>query len=1378
MSESLDNLRQLLERGAYAEALVAAEALQKTMPDQFEALQLCGVVYALNEQFEKALLLLNRAIEQDDSHTAVFKNRGNVQQALGHYEQALSDYQQAFVLEPSSQELQKNLTGLLRKRFPVDQQISDLLPLCQNYPDQFELQFTLGLAQADAEYFEDARETFSRAISLNPAAASAHNALGNVLKGLEDLDGAIRSYRQALKLSPDFAFARNNLGVVLQLAGRREEAITCFKRAVELNPKLVESLNNLGNLLQEDGKLEEAIAIYRQAVEVNPEYADGYYNLGNALRKRGYTDEAEANFRQSLKLNPDNPSVLNNLAVILKGNGCIDEAITHFGRSLELNPAHCAAHSNYLFAHYYHPKKTAEQIRDQHRHWQQQQTASITPAQLPISGKLERPLRVGILSGQFRRHPVLWLCLPALENLSREGFQLAAYSWSDKQDSLTRRLQQRCDMWREVGELSDEAAAQQIRDDQIDILIDMSGHSEGRLLICAHRAAPVQVQWGGLFGSSGLDEMDWLLADPVQVPEGEEQWYSEQICRLPHGYVNYLPPDFEVEVNPLPALQNGYVTFGCFNNPAKVNATVVARWSRILMALPDSRMLFKGRAYASKTTQRNIRQWFADNGVSATRLIFEGYSPHDQLLARYNAVDIALDTWPYTGGLTTLEALWMGVPTLTVPGPTFAGRHAASHLSNVGLADWVGKDDQDAIEKACGWANNLAQLAQLRTQLREQLLASPLCDRQRFNKHFEAALQGMWNLSAQQQGKPGAVVDAFNSLQHAADGEPDNADLQYKLANALKRQGNLQGAEAAYRKVVELQPDHERAWFNLGNSLGDRGCNSEAMKAYAQALNAKADFSAAYNNLGNLQLKVGQRKEALESYVKAVKYAPDSAQSHNNLAVLLDSQGASAEAWRHYDKAIELKPDFAEAYNNLGTSLSGCGEHERAIQSFRKALSIESGYSSAHSNLLFSLYYHPATTAEQLWQEHQQWQQQQAGHISPAALTPPQSGERPLRIGLASGQFRRHPVMWLTLPALEALDRDKVELFVYSWTGRGDDLSQRLKSLCRSWVDIDLLDDEQAAQRIREDQIDILIDLSGHSEGRPLIYAHRAAPVQVQWGGMYCTSGLKEMDWLLTDSVQVPPGQERWYSERIFRLPHGYVSYLPPTDDVPVGSLPRYRNGYLTFGCFNNPSKVNSEMIAVWAQVLQAVPESRLLLKGKAYTNPDVRKRILDCFAANGIDEARLVLEGFSPNVELLNSYNKIDIALDPWPYTGGLTTLEALWMGVPTITLPGPAYAGRHAASHLTSVGLADWIADDKADYVEKARHWSQHLAQLQALRNGLRPRLLAADICNGDRFARNLERVFDYMWRDCLQRHRANPSAASGITKSEQQEELCEKS
>jgi predicted O-linked N-acetylglucosamine transferase (SPINDLY family) len=426
--------------------------------------------------------------------------------------------------------------------------------------------------------------------------------------------------------------------------------------------------------------------------------------------------------------------------------GQVEEALQCFRRVLELKPDHHEVHSNLLFTLNLLTDRSPAEMLQQARAFGDRVAAGATPYQQWQSARQpDKLLRVGLVSGDLRNHPVGFFLEGILSAFDTRQLELVAYASHHPVDDLTDRLKPRFSEWRMVTGMTDESLARLIHDDGIDILIDLAGQTGfNRLPMFAWKPAPVQMSWLGYFATTGVPGMDYFLADPQVAPMDEAAHFSETVWRLPEIYYCFTPPELPLVVAPLPAASNGHVTFGCFNKLAKMNDGVVQTWSRVLNALPAAKLMLKAKELGDAAQRASVLQRYARHGIAPERLILEGNSPRAEYLAAYHQVDIALDPFPFPGGTTTVEGLWMGVPALTLKGDRFIGHQGETILHNAGLADWIAQDTDAYVAKAVAFAGDLAALSSLRANLRGQLLASPVCDAPRFARHFEAALRGMW----------------------------------------------------------------------------------------------------------------------------------------------------------------------------------------------------------------------------------------------------------------------------------------------------------------------------------------------------------------------------------------------------------------------------------------------------------------------------------------------------------------------------------------------------------------------------------------------------------------------------------------------------------
>ena len=577
-------------------------------------------------------------------------------------------------------------------------------------PDLAELQNDLGNALAAADRIEEAEAALRKALSLNPNLAVIHNNLGNVLKRVGNPAAAISAYRNALELEPTYAEAENNLAITLQTMGDIAAALDHYKRAIELSPEFAAAHTHLGTALAAEGRLEEALAEHRQAIDLAPELADAHNNLGIVLKDRGALTEAAAAYRQALGLKPGDASIHSNLLLCLCGDPVQDEAS--------------------LFR--------------EHRRWAEQHEGPSANVIADFDGIIadpDRRLRVGCLSPDFYNHSVAYFVEGVLANHDRRHFQVTCYSDAATDDDMTARLRSSADAWRQTAAMSDAGLAARIRADRIDILFDLAGHtSDNRLSLFAQRVAPVQVTWIGYPATTGLSQMDYRLTDQRADPAGEsDRCHSEELLRLPDSFLCYRPPpDCPAVAMDRPA---GPVTFGSFNNLSKVTPAVIALWSRLLEAVPSSRLFLKARQLADAAVREELAGAFDRLGIAAERLQCHAWiQSRVDHLRLYSEVDIALDTFPYCGATTTCEALWMGVPVITLAGARHAGRVGVSLLSAAGLPNWIASGEDEYITIAASLVDDRPP----RKELRQQFAESALANAPRFTATYERVLRDVW----------------------------------------------------------------------------------------------------------------------------------------------------------------------------------------------------------------------------------------------------------------------------------------------------------------------------------------------------------------------------------------------------------------------------------------------------------------------------------------------------------------------------------------------------------------------------------------------------------------------------------------------------------
>lgn len=608
-------------------------------------------------------------------------------------------------------------------------------------PDNADAYVNLGFVQKEQQQYEQAENALKQAILLNPASVDGHYLLGIAAQQQGKLNIAIESYQNVLALQPDFEVVYGDLCHTLFQSGKIDAAITIIKKALALNSQNPQFHFYQGNLFYHEGKLDQALGSYQRTLQLQPKFLHAYTNMGKLLLQMGDNAGALRAYEKALTIDP---SPIYEEMLAGTPDACDAETLEIESCRLFVN----AYYSNVSpDAYISMAKKYGQKLSSQAEPFTQW---SVKPAGWGLG-----PLRVGIVSGDFNNHPVAFFLAGSIAHIDPDLIELIAYPSSSRVDKITAGLKPNFAEWSPIDGLSDAAAANKIHADGIHILVDLAGHtSHHRLSVFARKPAPIQVTWLGYLASTGVPGIDYLLADPVSAPESIHDLFSESIWHLPET-VNCLAcpqPNPKLNIKPTPALNNGYITFGSFQNLSKINDNVLKLWARILRAVPNARLRLQIKLMTADEERAFLMQRLSNAGISCEKVMVQGAIHFkEDYLATHNEVDIVLDTFPCPGITTTCEALWMGVPTVTLAGNTLLSRQGASLLSCAGLTDWIASTEKEYIELAVLHASDIQRLSRLRATLRTKVQASPLFDAPRFSIHLQNAFLNMWQLKA---GKP------------------------------------------------------------------------------------------------------------------------------------------------------------------------------------------------------------------------------------------------------------------------------------------------------------------------------------------------------------------------------------------------------------------------------------------------------------------------------------------------------------------------------------------------------------------------------------------------------------------------------------------------
>ncbi len=595
----------------------------------------------------------------------------------------------------------------------------------------------------------------------------------------------------------------------------------------------------------------------------------------------------------------------------------------------------------------------------------------------------------------------------------------------------------------------------------------------------------------------------------------------------------------------------------------------------------------------------------------------------------------------------------------------------------------------------------------------------------------------------------GQFREAITHYQDCLKGQPRHSSAYFNMGLALISLGEHPAAAECFRQTIAIEPNHADAHNRLGDLMLRTGNINDGIEQFRKYVALKPNDARGYNNLGLAITNAGRPAEAIELLKKALELNLDYPDANNTLALAYEALGKKDEAERHYREAVRLNPQFADAWSNLGTNLTEQGRAEEAIEALRTSLEIRPLAPPIHGNLLLTLNYSSRLTPEQVLAEHKQFAERFVKAVPVAPLPADPDPNRRLRIGYISSDFRNHTVAGFIETILTNHNREQFHVSAYANVPRPDDVTAKLQKLADRWRFINGQTDEQIANQIQADTIDLIIDLSGHTAGnRLLALARRPAPVQLTLFGYPNTTGLAAMDYRITDPVSDPPGlTEHLYTEQLLRLDGLAWAYAPPTDAPPVTPLPSLSSPHFTFGCLNNAAKISDLCLETWAKLITSIPDSRLvLLAGQSQSGAE---RLRTRFVEAGVRHDQLELLARLPRSEYFEAYSRCDLALDPFPYNGGVTTGDALWMGVPVLALAGKSYVSRQGVSVLTHVGIPEYIAETTDQLIELGKIWAANRDVLAEIRSGLRSQV-AKTIGDGKAYVTRLEAGLRSAWRE----------------------------
>ena len=1012
-----------------------------------------------------------------------------------------------------------------------------------------------------------------------------------------------------------------------------------------------------------------------------------------------------------------------------------------------------------------------------------------------------------------------------LEKLDRQQFSVHCFYTSKIDDLVTESARSMADSFLQsddIGELVSDIYGQ---DFDVLIYPGIGMDSVTLKLAALRLAPVQCASWGHPVTTGMPTMDYFISSDLMEPPDGDGHYSEKLVkLRNLSVWFEPVEPNMDNSSKPsMPVFEKHDVVFLCCQNLLKYLPQYDFVFPAIVDEVRNARFVFIATQISELSEKfiKRLGQAFQNRGLNANNHVAFVPPLDSPDFAALNArADIFLDSIEWSGCNTVLESLPFNKPMVTFPSEFMRGRHTYAILKMMGIEEMIASNVEEYISIAVRLANDRPwrdEMSSKISQNKHKIYRDSACiaDLEKFlvnvsgrNPDKVTQLHSMpdadlgdseaWfnrGISYMEEGQycnaencfrrsdllapdlpetitnlghamemQGRTDDAAAAYHRAVSLKPDFFEVHLSLGNLHYSLGRIGEAEAAYRQTISINPEYDKVYCNLGILLYDLGRLAEAEEAYQQAITRNPEHGKALYNLGILLNRLGRFDEARIVYCQAITITPYNAELHRNLGDTLINLGRLDEAVIAYRQSITIKPEYAEAFNSLGIANGLFCHLDEAERAFRQAIAIKPDFAMAHSNLLLTLQYIGSYTQEETFFEALKFGENFERSLKgiQSRLNNIREPEKRLKVGIVSGNLCDHPVGFFLEAVIQSLDQESIALYAYANQSENDWLGKRLMAYFEEWLFVKEMSDEELAFRISTDGIDILIDLAGHTAGsRLLTFIYKPAPIQVTWLGYPNTTGLHSIDYILADPVTIPPNEDRFYTEKIWRLPDSYICFTPPDLALEVNSLPALENGFITFGYFNNPVKITDEAIACWAEILRTVADSVFLMKIRQ--SLDHAAPLCDIFRhrflKHGIDPARLCFEGaMGSRHDLVASYQRVDIALDPFPYNGTTTTCEAAWMGVPTLTLKMPrgiySYNGELI---MKSVGLADLVADSVGGYIKNAQRIIQDIPQLAQIRSGLRDQLLNSPLCNAPIFAKNLQLALRKMWlKWCLQNHR----------------------
>ena len=919
-------------------------------------------------------------------------------------------------------------------------------------------------------------------------------------------------------------------------------------------------------------------------------------------------------------------------------------------------------------------------------------------------------IRIGYISPDIRRHVVAFFSYAFYKCYDKTKFEVYCYP-KCAEDRASQEFKENVDHWTNILHKTPAQAAEIIKNDEIDILVDLSGHTANNVLqVMAYKAAPIQISAIGWFNSTGLKTIDYFLADKFTDPEGlNDKFFSEKILRLQHSHFCYMWHDAPILTGPPPCTKNGYITFVSFNNFAKVTNETLRAWSKIINAVPNSRLFVKGKAFRTEYGINDAKERMKAVGLPLDRIIIE--ANEQDYLKKYALTDIALDTFPYPGGGTTCDAMYMGVPVITLIGERHNGRFGYSLLHNMGLDELCAETEEEYIQKAIDLANNWDKIRDYHLTLRRRMRQSPIMNDIIYMAEVESAYEKIYNSwingeelpDFPQDPAPLTKDDANSYYQRALkyiENEPnfDKCRIQDKVK--IKR--------AAYwlERSTEYWNDHE-------DNADDRHL-AELYILLAKSRQCLNDYANAYNWI----LKADKFIQNVIDYEETIDTDKNLVKRYYVLrAELADINNQSNDAVESYDHSIGFAEDIQERAEYFSRTLNALHKLNISTEDITKSV-------FEYNDLFNSIQpYNQFNSFEGI-----------------------KSGERRIKIGYISPNFKNSEDFSFIYGLFACHNSQKFEVTAYALNDQEDNYTNVIRPKTDHFENVSNLTTKQIAMKIHDDKIDVLIDLAGHKAGTGLpIFAYKPAPLQIAGINAISSTGLKTVDYFITDTLTDPQGQKnKYFSEKLIYIPckFSYASNSQAPQPIPAPSI---QTGHITFGAFHNYNLINDDILNIWNEILKRVPDSKLVMRAPEFNSDSLVDSAYSRMKNLGFNMDNVIFQLMG--VDYLKSFLPIDIFLDTFPSSDIGMTIDSLFMGVPVISLYGERRDTRFSLSILTAIGLGDFAVNDANEYINRAVGLANDKDVLNYLHKSIRVMIQKSEIVQPNHYIRMIEQTLEHI-------------------------------